>query len=154
MKKKMIIKEQKGTALVEFAIVLIVLVLLGVGTGEFGLLLYNKQVVTNASREGARAGIVRDGINFLDNAGIKQIVKDYCSQHLIDFKNTALTDDDIELNPSDDDIRKTTAFGSDFSVKVTYNYGFLVPSLFNLGNSINITGMTLMKMEQEIGAGS
>ena len=106
------------------------------------------------ANEPSGAGIVRDGINFLGTAGIKQIVKDYCSQHLIDFKDTDLEDDDIELSPSDDDIRKTTAFGSDFSVKVTYNYGFLVPSLFNLGNSINITGMTLMKMEQEIGAGS
>ena len=48
---------QKGVAAVEFAIVLPFLVLLVFGTIEFGLMFYNKQVITNASREGARAGI-------------------------------------------------------------------------------------------------
>ena len=59
MKTKMLIKNQKGAALVEFAIVVPLLILLATGIGEFGLVLYNKQVITNASREGARAGIVQ-----------------------------------------------------------------------------------------------
>ena len=49
---------QKGASLVEFALVLPLLMLILWGIIEFGLLLYNKQVITNASREGARAGIV------------------------------------------------------------------------------------------------
>ena len=44
---------QKGAALIEFAIVLPLLLLLVFGAIEFGLLFYNKQVITNASREGA-----------------------------------------------------------------------------------------------------
>jgi hypothetical protein len=50
---------QKGAAAVEFAVVLPLLVLLLFGSIEFGLLLYNQEVITNASREGARAGIAR-----------------------------------------------------------------------------------------------
>lgn len=145
----MIIKEQKGTVLVEFAIVLIILVLLGVGVGEFGLLVYNKQVVANASREGARAGIV-SGVAFTNSDGIKTIVKNYCLERLIDFHDTTLEDSDIELTPGTDAERNAASFGSDFSVKVTYNYGFLVPSLFNMGPTISITGKTTMKKEETI----
>jgi Flp pilus assembly protein TadG len=34
------------------------LLLILAGIADFGILFYNKQVLTNASREGARAGIV------------------------------------------------------------------------------------------------
>ena len=59
MKKKIIIKDQRGAAVVEFAIVLPLLVLMVIGICEFGLLWYNSQVIINASREGARAAITR-----------------------------------------------------------------------------------------------
>ena len=49
---------QLGTATVEFGLLLPLLVLILSGILEFGLALYDKAVITNASREGARAGIV------------------------------------------------------------------------------------------------
>lgn len=49
---------RKGTAIVEFALVLPILVLLLVGLVEFSRVLSVKQVITNATREGARAGAV------------------------------------------------------------------------------------------------
>ena len=150
MRQKRIIKEQKGAALVEFAIVLVVLFLLAIGTSEIGLLLYNKQVITNASREGARAGIVRGGTDALSDLEVKAVVIDYCDQRLIDFSGTSLVDGDIVLNPS----TRPTGFGDDFSVIVTYNYHFLVPSLFKMGTTIPIRAMTMMKMENIIGVGS
>lgn len=51
------VSTERGAALVEFALVFPILLLLLMGIVEFGLLFYNKQVLTNASREGARAGI-------------------------------------------------------------------------------------------------
>jgi Flp pilus assembly protein TadG len=54
MKTKMMIRDQNGGAAVEFAIILPLLIALLFGIVEFGLLLYNKQIITNASREGAR----------------------------------------------------------------------------------------------------
>ncbi len=49
---------QKGTATVEFGLLLPLLILIVSGIIEFGVALYDKAVITNASREGARAGIV------------------------------------------------------------------------------------------------
>jgi Flp pilus assembly protein TadG len=51
-------KQQWGSATVEMAIILPLLLLLVFGIAEFGIALYRQEVLTNASREGARAGIV------------------------------------------------------------------------------------------------
>jgi len=51
-------QDQRGTATVEFGLLLPVLILIVSGIIEFGVALYDKAVITNASREGARAGIV------------------------------------------------------------------------------------------------
>lgn len=49
---------QRGAAAVEFALVLPLLLGMVLGTVELGLALYDKAVMTHASREAARAGIV------------------------------------------------------------------------------------------------
>jgi len=153
MGKKIIIKDQKGAAIVEFAIVLPLLVLLFMGICEFGLLWYDSQVIINASREGARAGIARDADAtklYPDPDGIDYIVIKYCEDRLVTFGGTGLPSTSFPLGANNMD---TTAkpFGVDFSVQVTYNYNFLVPSLFHLGLTKTIVGRTLMKMEQVIG---
>ena len=135
-------KNQKGAAAVEFAIVLPLLILLFIGICEFGLLWYNNQVIINASREGARAGIARAD----DSAGITGIVDAYCTNRLVTFGGTGSTSTSFPLGDN-----MTKAFGDDFSVEVTYDYNFLVPSLFHLGLTKTIVGRTLMKMEQIIG---
>jgi len=143
MKTKRIIKDQKGGALVEFAIVLPLLVVLVMGIIEFGLLCYNKQVIANASREGARAGIVNGGPDYSGNQAVKDIVKTYCNPRMIDFSGNTVEDDDITLTPS----TRSTNFGDDFSVQVEYNYSFLIPSLFGLGSTKTISAETVMSME-------
>ncbi len=92
MKKKMIIKEEKGVAALEFAIVLPVLVLLAIGIIEFSLLYYNKQVITNASREGARVGIALtyEGASVTDDT-VKDVIDTYCNNRLIVFGNASKT---------------------------------------------------------------
>lgn len=52
------VRPQGGAAAVEFALLLPVLMAMLMGTLEMGMMLYNKAVLTNATREGARAGIV------------------------------------------------------------------------------------------------
>lgn len=51
----------RGAAIIEFALVLPILLILFFGIVEFATALYNKAVITNASREAARAGIVYVG---------------------------------------------------------------------------------------------
>lgn len=151
MKTKNFINSQKGAAAVEAAIVIPLLALMAFGAIEFGLLFYNKQVIVNASREGARAGIARDS-NFKSKEDIKEnVIKSYCNEHLIDFGgHDSLNDADIVFSPATDAERLAAAFGSDFSVQVTYNYTYLVPALFGLGPTQTITYLAVMKMEAKL----
>ena len=57
-RKALMPQRQRGAAVVEFALILPILLVLLVGTIDASLALYDKAVITNASREGARAGIV------------------------------------------------------------------------------------------------
>lgn len=54
----MIKLNEHGAVATEFAILLPVLLLIVFGTVEFGMMMYGREVVTNATREGARYGIV------------------------------------------------------------------------------------------------
>jgi Flp pilus assembly protein TadG len=76
--------QQRGAAVVEFALLLPVLLVLLLGTLEGSLALYDKAVITNASREGARAGIVARNPR-LSDAEIRQVVQAYTQSALIDF---------------------------------------------------------------------
>ena len=49
---------QKGAALVEFAIAILLLLVLIFGIIEIGLYVLNRQIIVNACREGARFGVV------------------------------------------------------------------------------------------------
>ena len=124
-------------AAIEFAIVLPVLVSLLFGSIEFSLLLYNQQIITNASREGARFGILMDTPR-KSAAQIRATVENYCADYLVSFG------DDIPLS-----VNVTGAqgsFGNDLTVRVTHNYGFLY--LSNLGFSPrDLVAQTVMKME-------
>ena len=51
-------QSERGAEVVEFALVLPVLLLLGLGICDFGMLFQRYEIVTNAAREGARAAAV------------------------------------------------------------------------------------------------
>ncbi len=53
------LRSESGASAVEFALLLPVLMLLLFGIIEFGLALHRQTILTNASREGARLGIVQ-----------------------------------------------------------------------------------------------
>jgi len=123
---------QKGAAVVEFAIILPLLVTLVFGIIDVGLLLYNKQVITNASREGARAGIARSTIS------IENVVNNYCQHRL--FPDGTL--------PSDIAISgRNGAFQNDLTVTVTYDHNLMFAGIIGLSPTISMTGRTVMKME-------
>ena len=138
MKTKTIIKDQKGGALVEFAIILILLVLLAVGVIEGGLYLYDQAIITNASREGTRAGITQK----VDTAGITNIVNTYCTNRLITFSAYVPP---VPTFPDGDNMTKSS--GEAFSVLVTWDYSFLLSQLFGLGPTKTLNAKTVMYME-------
>jgi len=112
------IRQQEGGSALELAIILPVMILIVFGIIEFGLILYNQQIITNASREGARAGIVARSPR-LSSGEITNVVNAYCSGNLVTFGSA------ISPNVS---INNTggTSFGDDLEVQVTWRYEFLV----------------------------
>lgn len=56
--KRRFLKDQRGQALVELALVLPVLLVLFMSTVEFGRIFHSYLVITNASREGARVAML------------------------------------------------------------------------------------------------
>ena len=136
--KKLI--SEKGIAAIEFALVLPVLIMLVFGIIEFSLLLYDKQVITNASREGARAGIVAQNPRVGDGE-IRTVVNTYCSSYLISFGSPS--------PPTTSITRAGTSFGDDLTVSVAYTYNFLLLPKFVAGiaGGKNLNANTVMKME-------
>ena len=135
---KLILKNQNGGAAVEFAIIIPLLVLLVAGIFDVSLLVYNQQVITNASREGARAGITR-----ADDNAVTQIVDTYCQDRLITFGSAESPTTSFTYDAG-------KPFQTDFSVMVTYNYHFLISAILNLGITKTLNAKTLMKMEMEL----
>jgi hypothetical protein len=131
---------ERGAALVELAMVLPLLLLIFVGIIEFGLLFYNQQVLTNASREGSRAGI-----SHLTADEIKTIVVDYSDDRLINFGAGPNVDpDNVDVDPPNPD---TVGFAEELTVSIIYDYTFLVPELLGFGTSMQLKAETVMKME-------
>ena len=135
-------KNEKGAVIVEFAMILPLLVLLLLGIIDLSLLLYNNAVLTNASREGCRVGIVaQDRTNTaLIDAQVQTAINNYCQNHLVGFvSNNPVT---TVTWPS------PTSFGNPLEVNVTYNYGFLgLSNLSNFKNSLTLGAKTVMLLE-------
>ena len=144
------IRYENGGALIEFAIVLPIMLLLVGGIIEFGILYYNKQVLTNASREGARAGIVyeENGAGnkiLITESDVQLIAQTYCSGRLLTFGGSSLP---TTTAPGVDSL----IYPSDLTVTVNFTYTFLMSSLLNIfggafGPTLDISGETVMRME-------
>lgn len=132
-----------GTAVIEFAFVLPVLLILFFGIIEFSVALYNKAIITNASREAARSGIVYVGPNTtLANESIIAIATNNC-QGLISFQ------DDAEPV-----VTVTVADSPDFEqqlLTVTINYSYsglgLGQLLTSMSGPLDLQASTTMKFE-------
>ena len=161
MQKNSIFFNQKGATIVEFAIVLFLLLTLIFGITEFGLFIFNRQVITNAAREGARAGIVSRTTR-LSNSDIAAVVVGYAEDYLITFGDDVLTAGDVHIDEIDEDLsngldanKRCTVFEFEFNnidyrcdLEVTVNYTYEFLFLSNLGiGPINLQAISVMRME-------
>jgi Flp pilus assembly protein TadG len=133
----MSLKREEGAAAVEFAILLPLLMLILFGIIEFGLVLYNQEVITNASREGARYGIVI-GSPRPSTGQIQDVVNTYLTNAGLDAGNASVSVAGAQ-----------GASGSDLTVSVAYPYTFLVLPNFaaGLSDDLNLGATTVMKLE-------
>ncbi len=135
------ISDQSGAALVEFAIVLPVLLVLIFGMIEFSVMLYDKAMITNASREGARAGIVYSYPAPISTTEISQTVDDYLQGHMISFGGSS--------TPTVAVSGECTGTGDPLTVTVTYTYNFLILPNFiqTLSGTMTLDAQTTMRCE-------
>jgi Flp pilus assembly protein TadG len=137
---------ERGVALIEAAITLPLLLLVSVSIFEFGRAYQHWQVVTNASREGARIAVLPD----VDDAAVRTRVKTYLEAgYLTSPQNATVTIDR----------GATVSIGTDTAPasKVTVNYPFefmvlqpvaqLVVSGSTAGRPITMTAATTMRNE-------
>lgn len=126
------LKNQKGQSLVEFAIILPLLLIVVLGILQFALMLNSYLTVENASREGARGGIVGSS-----DAEIEQ---------LIIATSPNLDPENLTVNIIPNEANRES--GNTLTVNVSYKYQLNVPiigTLFN--NEVVLNGQTSMRLE-------
>jgi len=129
---------ERGVAAAEFALLLPVLLMILFGIIEFGMIMYSRELITNASREGARAGIVQ-GPPKRTEGEIIAIATTYLAGTGINTANVTFTVTGEGLaNPNT------------LTVTATYPYSFLIPyipTVVGIPNPLTITAQTVMRHE-------
>lgn len=149
-------RSERGNALVEFAFVLPLLLVIFAGIVDFGMLLQRYEVVTNAAREGARiavlpgypASVVRDRVRAYVQEGLN--LSDGDLDGAMPNNDTAIpvTFDEITVGGNTIDVAR---------VGVNYTHTFLilgpVMGLINgsWASSITLTAVSTMRVEVPAG---
>ena len=128
---------EDGAVAVEFALLLPMLVTLFAGIIEFGLALYFQEVITNASREAARSGIVM-GMPRPTEGEITNVALTYLTN-----LGVPCTASHISVSGAQGDS------GDDLTVRVDLPYRFVILPGFIEGfvGDITLRAMTVMKLE-------
>ena len=136
------LKNEKGGSLIEFVLIAWVLFLILFGIIEFGLIMYNQAVITNASREGARYGIVSRAPRYSEEQIATYVENEYSSRPITFGTRLFVVTPTLPESP---------IFGDDLAVEVTWDYNFLLLPNFTgvgvLSNPLTLRARTVMKYE-------
>lgn len=138
---------QRGSQAVEFALVLPFMILIIYAVLDFSFLAYNKAIITNASREAVRRGIILSASAW-DPAAIRQVACNYARTALISVGAgdtradcSGSTDPVIAVTP---DAASPPVFNTPVTVTVSYTVrGFSLGSWWNLGTGPSYVGAPL-----------
>ena len=117
-----LLKANNGSAVVEFAIVLPILLLIVFGIINFGVLMYNQSLIPNAAREGARWASIHSTVTFGNGCSNSyssspidpcQVAYSYANQVLISFGASSLAASVVAADYNS---------GTPQTVVVNYNY--------------------------------
>jgi len=135
MRVKQTGRSESGASAVEFALLLPVLMIVLFGIIEFGLALYQQAILTNASREGARLGIVQS-VPAITTAQINDAIDNYLTPAGITPASVSRT------------IVAGGATGTPVTVTLTLPYTFSVlPGITSVAPQINLNAWTTMRHE-------
>ena len=136
--------DRTGQNLVEFALVVVMLLLLVVGICEFGRAWNLYQILANASREGARLASLPSG--FTTAAAVSSTVKSYLTTGNVDASKATVAIGGAGVDGGT---------GTQVSITVTYPYKFgyvgpivrLINPGATAGADITITAQSVMRNE-------
>ena len=143
---KRIRKNQKGATVVEFAIILPLLLIMIFGILEFSLILYDKAMLTNATREAARATALFQWPGRISLDDIETVVNDYLEENrLVSFDESASPEIFINDTPIGDLTNPPCSDLQGFpnTIKIEYYYDFL----FLPFGGINLDSQAEMRCE-------
>jgi Flp pilus assembly protein TadG len=129
---------ERGAVAAEFALLLPVLFTILFGIIEFGMIMYGREVVTNAAREGARAGITQ-GPPKLTQGAIEAISYNFLT-------NTGISAANVQFQAPG----AGGAAPATLTVTAQYSYFFLIPwipAVVGIGNPLVINTQTVMRHE-------
>ena len=131
---------QRGTSVVEMAIVLPLLLTLIFAIGEFGMMYMQWQTLTNAAREGARVGVVWRGGNCVA-ADVTTEIQSAVDQYML---HTGVPTATITTTSTG----VCTGSGTQLRVTSQVPYAFVaLPFLAGLQSSINLGSSSTMRNE-------
>jgi Flp pilus assembly protein TadG len=140
--------------MVEFAFVATVFFMLLFGIIEFSVILFDKAIITNASREGARTGILfraddrtlGSGDLAAEKTLVENVVNNYASAYLISLGGASSITTQVQR--TDRNGNGEFDVGDDLTVNVTYPYNFLVlPGFANSLSDYTLGAVTVMRAE-------
>lgn len=134
-------REERGQSLVEFAIALPILLAIVIGIFEFGMAWNQRQVVTNAAREGARV------------LALPQVDADSANMVVANYLTTANLDPSLATITADEETGNVGGFAT-VGVSYPYQFRFLGPIVAlldgpdgSMTGSINLTTTAVMRNE-------
>ncbi len=133
------VRGQAGQALVEFALVVPMLLVILSGIIDFSWAFHDYITTTNAVREGARVGVTGASLTIIQSK-------------VADKSSGLLTTDMVDVDTCVSGCTLTGASGTDMTVSANYQYKFITPIaiLIHLGSgssSINLKASTTMRIE-------
>jgi Flp pilus assembly protein TadG len=128
-------RNRRGTAVVEFAVVAPLFILLVFGMIEFGRMIMVQQIMTNASREGTRRAIIEGSTQ----TEVENLVTNY-------LDNASVPGATVTVTPSD---LSNVGFGDPVSVSVSipFNTVSWIPSPMYLEDA-TLQASTVMQAER------
>lgn len=130
-------KTEKGQAVVEMALILPVLLLIIFGIIEFGRILNTYMIITEISREGARAGCVGGS-----DSDIRSTVRSRATDSGLDA--ALINDTDIVITPN----TGSRLRGESLQVRVSYPVDIIAPLLGPIiGDPYIVSSQTTMRVE-------
>jgi Flp pilus assembly protein TadG len=129
-------KNRRGAAVVEFAIVAPVFFLLVFGMIEYGRMVMVQQILTNASREGARYAVILDSN---DTTAVQDKVTDYLESASIGGSPTVTVDWPASGSGSNQPVT--------VSVSIPFGQVSWLPSPMFVSSTLPLTATSVMRKE-------